>query len=137
MDNKKFKTLLLQKKHIEKYFSYLKCSIGRISEKLICIGELQPHKDTDIYKIKMVYKVGNSPKIYITSPKVEYHDNIHMYKDNSLCLFHKNDFSWNDEKIIIAETIVPWVSEWIIFYEIWKIEGKWKGKEIKHLPNKK
>ena len=27
----------------------------------------------------------------------------------------------------IADTIIPWVIEWIYFYELWKITGAWKG----------
>ncbi|MFM7852239.1 MAG: hypothetical protein ACKO96_10070 [Flammeovirgaceae bacterium] len=34
-----------------------------------------------------------------------------------------------DEKIPIYQFTVPWISEWIVFYEIYKITGKWEGRE--------
>ncbi|MDY0295864.1 MAG: hypothetical protein RB296_00975 [Acidobacteriota bacterium] len=29
--------------------------------------------------------------------------------------------------MIIAKTIVPWASEWLIFYELWLATGEWLG----------
>ena len=29
--------------------------------------------------------------------------------------------------MLIAETIVPWASEWLFYYEIWKGTGEWYG----------
>jgi hypothetical protein len=27
----------------------------------------------------------------------------------------------------IAETIIPWTSEWLYFYELWVFTGEWHG----------
>ena len=52
-------------------------------------------------------------------------------KDLSLCLYHpiidKPTF-----RIIPLFQMIPWISEWIVFYEQWKKYGVWLGKEIKH-----
>jgi hypothetical protein len=127
--------LLRQKKHIEKHFHYLKCAISRNTLK--CTGVLQPHCNCDSYSIRIIYEVGSKPKIYILNPKIDYNDDIHLYNDNSLCLYHSTDLVWDDDKVLIANTVIPWISEWILFYEIWKITGKWLGAEIKHKPNEK
>lgn len=56
---------------------------------------------------------------------------IHMYNDNSLCLFYPGDHKWNNSSTL-AENIVLWVIEWIYYYEIWKLTGTWEGKEVMH-----
>jgi hypothetical protein len=128
-----YSILLIQKKYIEMHFQYLKCTISRNTLK--CTGILQPHNKCDSYKIRIIYEVGKKPKIYILNPQINYNDQIHLFSDNSLCLYHFTDLEWDDNKIIIAKTIIPWISEWILFYEIWKINGVWLGAEIKHKPN--
>jgi hypothetical protein len=32
----------------------------------------------------------------------------------------------------IHETIIPWTAEWLVFYELWKISGKWMGPAALH-----
>lgn len=127
-----FSKLARQKVLIEKNYTYLKCNTSKGT--LTCKGKLQPNDACKEYTIKLIYKVGTQPKVKILEPQIEYNDEIHLYKSGNLCLFHSSDLIWNDDKIIIAETIIPWISEWIIFYEIWLITGKWLGKEIKHKP---
>lgn len=127
-----FSKLARQKALIEKNYTYLKCKI--IQGKLTCKGTLQPNDACKEYTIKLTYEVGTQPKVKILEPQIEYNDEIHLYKSGNLCLFHSSDLVWNDDKVIIAKTIIPWISEWIIFYEIWQITGKWLGKEIKHTP---
>jgi hypothetical protein len=43
-----------------------------------------------------------------------------------LCLYHPREKSWHNE-LLLSEVIVPWISEWLLFYEIWSITGEWKG----------
>ena len=31
------------------------------------------------------------------------------------------------ERMLIAEIIVPWISEWLLHYEIWLVTGEWHG----------
>jgi hypothetical protein len=42
-----------------------------------------------------------------------------------LCLFLGNH-EWH-ESIPIADTLVPWASEWLFFYELWLATGEWLG----------
>lgn len=133
-DRKTYPILLRQKSLIERNYNYLKCNIID-SKRLICHGVLQPNSSCDKYKIKLTYEVGKKPQVHILDPKIVYNDEIHLYKNGSLCLFHPTDLTWDDHKIIIAKTIIPWVSEWIVFYEIWKITKKWLGAEVRHKPS--
>ena len=45
-----------------------------------------------------------------------------QFFDRSLCLYDPQDMPWTDQ-IVIAETIIPWIGEWIVFYELYKITG--------------
>jgi len=122
----KYGLLLFQQKQIEKNFTFLKCNIQ--NNVLICIGILQP-PDCNSYKIKIEYTAGNEPKTTILSPHIEPNKHIHMYKDHSLCLYFPPDMRWN-EKIKLHEYTIPWISEWILYYEIYLINGnKWEGQE--------
>jgi len=46
----------------------------------------------------------------------------------SLCLFRnkkeKREFKFGDN---LRETIIPWIQEWLYFYELYLITGKWYG----------
>ena len=33
---------------------------------------------------------------------------------------------WNERKMI-AKTIIPWTSEWLMHYEYWVTAGVWNG----------
>lgn len=48
----------------------------------------------------------------------------HTFKDNNLCVHKRGE--WDSTKLI-QDTIIPWVSLWLYYYEIWKITGEWLG----------
>ena len=52
-----------------------------------------------------------------------------MYQDYSLCLHYKPDMKWSSTTQIYQYTI-PWLCEWIIFYELYLVNGNvWLGSE--------
>lgn len=122
--------LFCQKTLIDQYYDWLDCRLVN-SIGLYGTGNLRPHKSCDKYEIELFYEVGKPPKVFIKKPKIEYHDDIHMYWDKSLCLYYPKDMPWG-KHIMLVNTIIPWVSEWIVFYELWKESGKWEAPEVKH-----
>jgi hypothetical protein len=48
----------------------------------------------------------------------------HVYREGTLCLYRKGEWS---SAMLIANSIVPWASEWLLFYEIWLATGEWHG----------
>jgi len=48
----------------------------------------------------------------------------HLYRDGSLCLNMAHEWS---PQMLIADTIVPWISHWLFRYEIWLATGSWEG----------
>ncbi len=123
----KFSILRYQQELIEINFPFLSCNIK--NKVLCCTGWIQPDGCKEKYKIKIEYVAGYEPKSTILFPKIEPGKEIHMYKDYSLCLHYSEDMIWN-ERIRIHEYTVPWISEWIIYYEIYLMNGgKWEGRE--------
>jgi hypothetical protein len=123
----KFAILRYQQILIEKNFPFLKCSIT--NKVLTCTGWIQPEDSKGPYKIKIEYVAGCEPKSSILHPKIEPSKEIHMYKDYSLCLYYPPDMKW-DEKTRVYQYTIPWISEWIIFYEIYLLNGgEWEGRE--------
>lgn len=46
--------------------------------------------------------------------------------DSALCLFDPDTGEWHD-RLLIADTTVPWTSEWLHHYELWHVTGVWSG----------
>lgn len=71
-------------------------------------------------------------RIFIKDDSIKFNKAIHLYKqDMSLCLYHPRiDKPINE--IIPLYRMIPWISEWCIFYEEWKKYGVWLGRQIEH-----
>lgn len=50
----------------------------------------------------------------------------HLYNDGSLCLFYPKNDEWNYKQLWL-ETLIPWTSLWLFYYEIWIETGEWLG----------
>jgi hypothetical protein len=56
----------------------------------------------------------------------------HIYRNEQrpeyprLCLYDPKEMFWAPERFI-AETVIPWASQWLFFYEYWQITGEFKG----------
>ena len=115
---------------LQKNYEFVQVRI--ISNQLICLGECTPCELSTTYSYKIKFAVGYYPKVYAVSPKIEYHEDIHIYpQDNSLCLFYPKDFSWTATSHLY-DTIVPWTHEWFLFYELYLIHGKWMHPSVAH-----
>ena len=45
---------------------------------------------------------------------------------SGLCLFDPNGQEWSN-KLLIADTTVVWAAEWLLYYELWHLDGIWRG----------
>jgi hypothetical protein len=124
-----FFPIALHEKHlIEKHYSCFKCIVDKIG--LTCNGYIQPDEESIKYKVQIKYQ-GGAPKVFIRSPKIDYNSKIHVYDDKSLCLYYPKEDPWNNKKHLY-DTIIPWVSEWLVYYELFLLTGKWLGPEQTH-----
>jgi hypothetical protein len=100
---------------------------------LIWEGKLQPSGLSITYDIRIEYSMGKDPDIYVINPKplslaedAKKLPHTYDHDKQHLCLYHRRMNEWNECKMI-AKTIVPWTSEWLLHYEIWVVTGTWYG----------
>ena len=104
--------------------------------------ELKPTYYSKKYTVSCDAQVGlETVNIFVRKPDIIQmgkKENIHVphtYSDGSLCLFYpKMGEWWYTYKW--SETLIPWTSLWLYYYEIWVQTGKWIGKG-KHVRKKK
>ncbi len=85
------------------------------------------------YYIKVVYQREKHPNVYVIEPKPlilpegkSKLEHIYSTDKQHLCIYYKKAKEWN-ETMFIADTIIPWTSEWLYHYEIWVATGIWHG----------
>lgn len=132
MPTNSYSLLYLQKKSIEKQYCCFKCNIINHGAMLVCKGTLQPLDCIAPYHIKITQTAGNAPKVYVINPKIKCDPKIHIYKGGNLCLFYPAEFTWKSTTSV-ASYMIPWINEWIIYYELYQISGKWEGPESPHV----
>jgi hypothetical protein len=100
----------------------------RLSPRLLdCRCEIQPTAASRTYTVRITYTGRRYPIVRVIEPNLESRPDVslpHVFEDGSLCLHLEEDW---DPGMLIADTIVPWASEWLIHYEIWRFTGEWYG----------
>jgi len=127
-----FLFLSVQKYLVEKNFDWLKLSINEKSKALLGKGDLWI--DGVKYKIILSYSPFHKfryDRIFIKDKSIQYTKDNHLYGDNSLCLYHPH-IDKPLFQIIPLIRMIPWISEWILWYNYWKKYKVWLGDEIKH-----
>jgi hypothetical protein len=98
--------------------------------RIIWTGDWWPHALSDTYRIRVSYTLGQRPKISILSPKLELAEGKkrlpHTYDDGQMdiCVHHPSEWT---PGCYVADTIMPWISQWLRFYEVWEQTGSWEG----------
>lgn len=130
-ENKHF---ILEKYWIEKIYPFLQCNLHR--DRLTCHGSIIPSEGCDPYELKISYKRGSVPAVFITNPAIEPKTEYHMYKEGNLCLYDWREMPWR-ASMKMHQTIIPWTAEWLVFYELWRLTGEWLGAESAHAGEEK
>ena len=106
---------------------------------LVCTGRIQPTRLSQIYTVEIRYKLPEAPKVLVIDPPLKKRADSssipHLYETGSLCLYYPKRHEF-ESKNSIAVTIVPWISLWLYFYEMWHATGVWQGGGV-HPPQKK
>lgn len=74
----------------------------------------------------MEYELGAAPRVYVVRPALERRGGRrppHLYDGGHLCLY-RGAHEWNG-RMLVADTTLPWASEWLLFYELWLATGDW------------
>ncbi|MBF9255629.1 hypothetical protein I2I11_20195 [Pontibacter sp. 172403-2] len=89
-------------------------------------------KDPDYkaeYHLQVQYISQSWFKVFVLKPKIIGSVAIHMYPDNSLCLYYPPDISLF-RRLWVGKDLIPMAALWICHYEQWLINGNiWKGRE--------
>jgi hypothetical protein len=105
--------------------------------KLVCRGIIRPHPLARAYRVRIEYSMGSSPRVFVEEPElIPRHEGEpvpHTYDCDVPCLYLPGTSEWQPQKVI-AETVVGWLSLWLLYYEHWLTTGDWKGEGV-HLPS--
>ncbi|MGB7291242.1 MAG: hypothetical protein WBD99_03625 [Thermodesulfobacteriota bacterium] len=99
--------------------------------KLIYRGWIQPSEQSVRYRVEIVYEPWNSPEIRILEPEIEASPSTHIYSNRNICLYDWREQQWQ-KGWHLHETIIPWMAEWLVFYELFLMTGKWLGISSMH-----
>lgn len=107
---------------------HLKCTLKR--SRVTWVGDWWPHPLSDTFRIQVSYELGRRPKISVLSPQLRLAEGKsklpHTYAEGQLDLCVHRPEEWNSG-LYIADTIMPWISQWLRFYEVWAETESWEG----------
>lgn len=97
---------------------------------LACEGVIKPTAMSKEYLVKITYRLNHHPEVTVLRPTLHARPDgtpvPHTYEGGRLCLYTPGLGEWDPGKHI-AETILPWTSLWLYFYEVWLVSGEWLG----------
>jgi hypothetical protein len=101
--------------------------------KLNCILPIRPSPASRHYTVRLTYRHGAAPHVTVEDPPLDLHPGAtalpHVYAGDELCLYYPGQW---DHAMLLAHTIVPWTSEWLMYYELWLVTGRWSGGGATH-----
>jgi len=82
------------------------------------------------YRVQVQHRESRRPKVLVLHPDLHSLTTgarpPHVFPDDwSLCLYLGQEFDSRYHEY--ATTIIPWISEWLFFFEHWLITGEWLG----------
>ena len=117
-------------------FPQFKGKLGRNSS-VRWVGEVAPFGISETYTVSIEYELRGRPRVTVLRPKLQTRAGKHaphIFSDGTLCLHLPGE--WCPEQTI-SSTIIPWLCEWLFFYEIWVATGTWHGGGSEHAANRK
>jgi len=125
----KYRKVVIEQMLIRAKFPFLHSRICGLE--LTCRGRIQPTEQSQNYRVEIRYSPWDSPVVRVIEPKIEFTPGVHMYQNDTLCLYAWREQPWQ-KNWHLHETVIPWTAEWLVFYEIWLLTGKWRGKSAVH-----
>lgn len=119
-----------------------KCYLTNNNRTLIWQGTLSPVPFSREYEIRLEYTPPETPDCYVLSPNLKdiakgkkiphTYASSDLSERTQLCLFlprsrHPENCSEWRPQLALSETIIPWASLWLFYFEQWLNTGKWEG----------
>jgi len=85
-----------------------------------------------IYDARLEFAVNRSPRVFLDNPDLlmlsSGKELPHVYdqKPTRLCLYLPRTYEWQPW-MRLDQTIIPWTSLWLFYFEDWLIDGEWRG----------
>lgn len=102
-------------------------------------GRIRGFQRPYLIDVVWLHRLRRPPSVFVIEPKIApraAEDFTHIphlnFNDrdperSALCLYDPEGQEW-DDSLLIAETMVPWASEWLHHYELWRFDGVWRGR---------
>lgn len=92
---------------------------------------LRPTENSVSYKLKLVADVDSTiVSIFPVDPYIGRWENglevPHTYQNGAMCLYFPDNNEWKYTDLW-ADTLIPWASLWLYYYELWEQTGEWLG----------
>ena len=84
------------------------------------------------YDIRIEFKQDSSPEIFVDAPDLhalaggQRIPHLYRQKPPMLCLYLPNRCEWQPW-MRLDQTLVPWATLWLFYFEEWLASGDWKG----------
>ncbi|MBV7317010.1 hypothetical protein [Shewanella sp. NIFS-20-20] len=110
-------------------------------------GTLQPTPFSREYRVVIRYTLSHPPVCIVRDPDLpalaEGRVIPHVYQNQTgirgtqLCLYlpvvkQKSKVSEWQPTMFLANTILPWASMWLLYFEFWLSSGEWDGGGVEH-----
>lgn len=107
---------------------------------LVCQGEVRPTDISRVYRVRLTYRAKYRPKVKVEDPPLRRRPSEpdvgipHTFNQSqegkeTPCLHRTTDWS---SDMRLANTVIPWLYEWLMFYELWHVTGEWYGGGVDH-----
>lgn len=132
LSSKSYVAAYIQKELVDRNFSWLQTVVKE--GKLLGKGKIKPKGCKKKYEVLIVYNINDpyrKERVFILNDsQIQFGKVPHLYPGNSLCLYYPKDFPQNLDLNFVD--VIPWISEWLVMYELWKKYGVWLADEVKH-----
>lgn len=93
-------------------------------------GQFQPRPGSPVYTVSIRFRPRMAPEVKVLTPQISPWA-PHVYEGGFLCLYWPKELNFNSS-MFLAETIVPWIAQWLLYYELWQETDNWLGPESLH-----
>lgn len=99
--------------------------------KMIWTYQAQPSPLGRSYTVEIQFQAGSSPDVFVREPDIQMlacdRELPHVYHNPiRLCLYQPAKQQWHG-KLRIDQTIIPWTTLWLYYFEEWLASNDWKG----------
>ncbi|MGQ8708683.1 hypothetical protein ACUTSW_22190 [Serratia sp. TSA_198.1] len=135
-------TLAEQYHGLRARFPSARCYLTGNNKKLVWEGHLSPGPFSREYLVRIEYNPPATPDCYVISPKLKKLAQgkriPHTYATSSdsdktqLCLYlpkqrHPAKYAEWRPQLQLSDTVLPWASLWLFYFEQWLFSEKWEG----------